>query len=160
MLIFAIIALLASLVTSAATIYALFRILSAFRNAQAEVFQTVQQSLTAFVTPPSPDAPSPLAILADQLAIVFAGRIMQQLRAAAAGIASGQSRDELADGAAQIAGASPMASILMGLLPKKYRNQLIRNPQMVAQLGLFGGNNTGNHDDHAGSVQNRLRNGG
>lgn len=107
----------------------------------AQARDQVTQALTAFVSPVKEGEPSPLAMIADQLAIVFAARIVQQLTERAAGIASGQARAELAEQAQELAGASPWLGVLAGILPKRLRNQLLRNPQMVgslAQLPMFG----------------------
>lgn len=160
----AIAAIVASLASSISIILFLIRIHRQLQRANDELFERAAAALTSFVSCPAEDVPSPLAVLADQTATIFAARIMQQVRASAAGIASGQAQEAMAEASAELAGGSPMLGILAGLLPKKIRNQMLRNPQMVRQLALFG-KNGGNHTDAtpegsggaSGSVLGRLR---
>lgn len=161
MLIVTVLALTLTAASSALTVFALWRLHSSTRAVEDRIFARIQSALTAFVTSPSEEEPSPLAVLSDQLAVVFAARIMQQLKASMAGISSGISKEAMADAEEEIGAVSPALGILAGILPKKIRNKMLSNPQMVRQLAMFGrGNGAGparSTGDGNTSVLSRLR---
>lgn len=156
---FTILLLTGILVLLAGQIAVLIRFGIGLRDAEQRARADLQQSLTSFLTPAKEGEPSPLAVLADQMAIILAGRLMQQLQQRMAGISSGQARGELSEQAAALGEMSPWAGILAGILPKRFRNQLLRNPQMVTQLGLFGHGNNHTEGDQGESVAERIRRG-
>lgn len=157
MIAIAIVTLAASIVASVLTVVTLLRLAQALSTAEQRLYETVQSSLTRFVSPGQEGEPSPLAVLVDQCAIILAGRIMQQLKNTAAGVASGQARHDLAVAEQELAGQSPLLGTLAAILPKKLRNQLIRHPQMLGQLGLFGPRNGETPSEVSGSsVRERL----
>lgn len=110
----------------------------------------------AIIEPASEGQPSLLAVYSDQVATLFAGRIVQQLKTAAGGVASGISADVQQQAMAGMAAQSPWMALLAGLLPKKFRNQLLSSPQFVGQLGALAGGGSGNHQEQS-SVQSRLK---
>ena len=100
-------------------------------------------TLREFISAPDADTPSPLAALTDTFATLLAARLVQNVKAMLAGVESGASKAEqlaLIDGAMQ---QSPWLGLIGGMLPKRLRNSLMRNPQMVAALSRIGGNNHG-----------------
>ena len=131
-------------------------------SAERRAREDLKASIRTFVTPAKEGDASPLALLVDQCAVVLAGRLMQQLQQRASGISSGMARQELAETQAEISGASPWLGMLSAFLPKKFKNQLLRNPQMVGQLAMFGKNNGGQDTvpGPGGSVRDRLQKGG
>ena len=154
-----IVTVLASLVTTCAVLYASFRFASILRSEREAAEDRIVEALTSFVSAKSDSEPAPLAVLADQIATVFAGRIMQQLQARIAGLSSGMAKQELAEGEAALAAQSPGLALLTQLLPKKFKRKLISNPQMVGQLGQIGMFNGGNHSGDSsmgGSIRDRL----
>lgn len=155
-----IIAVLGILVIQAGTLIVLFRFASGLRNAESRLRQDVQQTVLSFINSPGQDKPSPLAILIDNTATVFAGRIIQQIKQGAAGVASGVSKAEDAAALGEVSQVNPMAALMAGLLPKKFKKQLLANPQMLQQLSMFGGAAGGNghlpqSNDHR-SIRDRL----
>ena len=100
-------------------------------------------TLREFISAPDADTPSPLAALTDTFATLLAARLVQNVKAMLAGVESGASKAEqlaLIDGAMQ---QSPWLGLIGGMLPKRLRNSLMRNPQMIAALSRIGGNNHG-----------------
>lgn len=99
-------------------------------------------TLREFISAPDADTPSPLAALTDTFATLLAARLVQNVKAMLAGVESGASRGEqlaLIDGAMQ---QSPWLGLIGGMLPKRLRNALMRNPQMVAALSKLGTNHS------------------
>jgi len=105
--------------------------------------QSIRDELSEFLAAPDPTTPSPLAVAMDQFALLCAARLMQQLKATLAGAESGESKQATASTLASLSSASPLVQVLAGIIPKKLRNSLIRNPQMVGALQkLVMGKNT------------------
>lgn len=146
-----------SLVTQLVIAAALFRFSAVLRNTEDRVRTDLSNSIRSCLTPAKEGEPSPIAVFADQLAIIFAARIMQQIKQATSGIASGQSKQESAEALEAVTGSSPALGILAAMLPKSIRNKMIRNPQMLRQLSLFRGGGNGADSDTGSSVTARLR---
>src|SRR4030042_1813242 len=117
------------------------------------------EALRAILEPQGEGQPSLLAVYSDQVATLFASRIVQQLKTAAGGIASGVSKEAEDSALGQMAGGSPWLALLSGLLPKRFRNQILRSPQFTGQLSLLarGQPSGGNHPEHSPSVADRLK---
>lgn len=124
---------------------------------EARLVSKAMDALRALIEPPAEGQPSPLGVYTDQLALIFAARVVQQLKTAAAGVASGVSKEAEADALGMVAGGSPWVALLAGLLPKRFRRSLLANPQFTGQLGLFGQGGGGNHHAETASVADRLR---
>ena len=112
-------------------------------------------AVEALLAPGDDNQPSALAVYSDQVATIFAGRIIQQVKAAAGGVASGVAKEAQADGLAALAGSNPWLALLSGLLPKKYRNMLLSSPQFTGQLSLLN-NGNGNAKD-VSDVRQRMK---
>lgn len=112
------------------------------------------EALRAILEPSAEGQPSALAIYSDQVATLFAARIVQQLKTAAGGVASGVSKEAEAGALGQLAGGSPWLALLSGLLPKRFRNQLLSAPQFTGQLRLPEGNGS---EPQTASVADRLK---
>jgi len=107
--------------------------------------------IRSFTESPGPDTPSPLALMADQFALLFAGRVWQQVEARMRG-SNAQTTVELnKEEEAALAKRSPAAALAMAFLPKKIKKMLQTNPQMLGALsnltagaGQPGGGDHGN----------------
>ena len=153
-----IVTLLASIVTTSAVVYASFRFAAVLRSEREAAEERIAEALTTLVTAKSESEPAPLAVLADQIATVFAARIMQQLMARIAGMSSGAAKAEAAEAETALASQSPGLALLSQLIPKKFKKRLLSNPQMVGQLGqlgMFGGNHS-DESSMGGSIRDRL----
>lgn len=128
------------------------------RAAELRARADLQAAVRSFVTPAAEGEPSPLAVLVDQCAVVLAGRLMQQLQQRAAGMSSGEARQELSQNEAAVTAGSPWLGLLAAMLPKRFKNQLMRNPQMLGQLQMWPKGNNHNEPD-AESVRSRLQRG-
>lgn len=146
-----------SLVTQLVIAAALFRFATVARNSGQQLVADVSNSIRSCLIPAKEGEPAPIAAFADQIAIIFAARIMQQIKQATSGIASGQSRQESAEALEAVTGSSPALGILAAMLPKSIRNKMIRNPQMLRQLSLFRGGGNGAESDGGSSIAARLR---
>jgi len=105
------------------------------------------EALRSFVTSPNPDTPSPMAVIIDQVALLLSARLVQQVKAMLAGVESGESKGEQLQLIESASAANPMIGFLAGILPKRIRNKLLSNPQMLGALSkLGGGSSNGNHD--------------
>lgn len=110
---------------------------------KAELRAEIEAQARAFVESKG-DQPSPLAILTDQLATLFAGRLWQQVEARLRGSAGSIGREENQQAEAAMAGSGPLAALAMAFLPKKAKLALVKNPQFLGALsGLLGKNNNG-----------------
>ncbi len=120
--------------------------------------QNLAATLRAFTESPSDTEPSPLAVLVDQFAIVFAGRIMQQLSSRLAQSASAVSQEGSAEQLQGLGAGSPWAALAMAILPKKYRKMLMSTPQFVGAFsnltGAAGVSAGGDHGNKGYSGQN------
>jgi hypothetical protein len=121
---------------------------------RAETKAEMAAALRALLEPAGDGQPSPLAVYSDQVATLFAARIVQQLKAMAGGVASGVEKQAEAGAIGQLAGGSPWLALLAGLLPKRFRNQLMAAPQFAGQLKLPEG---GNGQQPTASVADRLK---
>jgi hypothetical protein len=111
-----------------------------YNSELSRIRDEISSTLAAFVSSPDADTPSPLAVIVDQAALLLAARLMQQLKAMMAGVESGESKGEQ-DLMIQAASAqSPWLALIAGMLPKRIRNQLLKNPQMIGALSKIGGN--------------------
>ena len=116
----------------------------ALRAYERHLRQEFEETLRAFVSSPDDKTPSPLAVLMDQAATLLAARLAQQLKAMLAGTESGLSKAETqAVEADFLERLPPWAAILATVLPKRLKNQLLRNPQMVGSLAKMVGVNHG-----------------
>jgi hypothetical protein len=97
-------------------------------------------SAKSFLESPDADTPSPLAQFMDQIALLLAARLVQQVKAMLAGVESGAAKGEQLAMFEEAAASSPWLSILGGILPKRIRNGLMKNPQMIGALAKLGGN--------------------
>src|SRR4030042_6341273 len=79
---------------------------------------TLAESLRAVLEPQGEGQPSLLAVYSDQVATLFASRIVQQLKTAAGGVASGVSKEAEDSALGPMAGGSPRPALLSGPLPK------------------------------------------
>lgn len=118
--------------------------------------EDLARAARVLIEPPAEGQPSPLAIYSDQVATLFAARIVQQLKTAAGGVASGVAKQEQAEALGSVAGRSPWLALLAGLLPKRFRNQILSSPQFTGQLSMLA--DGGNHQAQPSSVANRLKN--
>ena len=100
-------------------------------------------ALRQFVTAPNDSTPSPLAALTDTLAMLLAARLVGQVKAMLSGVESGVAKGEQLALMDEAMDKSPWLGLIGGMLPKRLRNSLMRNPQMVAALSKIGGNNHG-----------------
>lgn len=89
--------------------------------------------LRAFVEAKGED-PSPLAVMTDQVATLFAGRLWQQIEARLRGAAGAMGREASAEVQAEISGSGPLAALAMAFLPKKAKMMLVKNPQFLGAL--------------------------
>jgi hypothetical protein len=102
------------------------------------------EALRAFITAPDEKTPSPLAVLCDQGATLLAARLVQNVKAMLAGVESGVAKGEQLALIESATKDSPWLSLLANALPKRVRNALLKNPQMIGALSKVG-NLSGNH---------------
>lgn len=110
--------------------------LTRIERIEARTKTQLAEALRAIIEPAGEGQPSALAVYSDQVATLFAARIVQQLKTAAGGVASGVSKEAEAGALGQLAGGSPWMALLAGLLPKRFRTQLLSAPQFASQLRL------------------------
>lgn len=123
---------------------------------EARTRSSLSEAVRAVVEPAGPEEPSLLAVYSDQVATILAARIMQQLKAGIAGVASGQAREVQSEALANMAGRSPWLAVLSGLLPAKYRKALLAAPQFTGQLRQ-GQDQGDNHNTQKSDVAERLK---
>lgn len=102
------------------------------------------EALRAFITAPDEKTPSPLAVLCDQGATLLAARLVQNVKAMLAGVESGVAKSEQMALIESATKESPWLALLANALPKRVRNALLKNPQMIGALSKVG-NLSGNH---------------
>ena len=122
-----------------------------YRQERANIWHDISEALVEFATSPDKDTPSPLAVIIDQAALLLAARLMQQLKAMVAGVESGESKGEQAALIAEATSSTPWLALLSGMLPKRIRNGLMKNPQMIGALAKMGGNHTPSAPDGQGT---------
>lgn len=123
-----------------------------------KIRKEIEDLVRTIITAPDEKTPSPLAVIIDQGALLLAARLMQQLKAMLAGTESGLSKAEGAEvQLSMLEGAPPWASLVLGILPKRLRSQLLKNPQMIGALSaMTGGNHAGEAD--VTDIQRRIAN--
>jgi hypothetical protein len=106
----------------------------------------ITELVRGLIEAPDDKTPSPLAVLIDQGATLLASRLMQQLKAMLAGVESGLSKNEQLSFLEEASHGSPLLSALAGMLPKRIRSGLLKNPQMIGALSkmVSGNHNSGN----------------
>jgi hypothetical protein len=110
------------------------------RSEVSRIREDLVSSAKSFLESPDADTPSPLAQFMDQIALLLAARLVQQVKAMLAGVESGAAKGEQLAMFEQAAESSPWLSIIGGILPKRIRNGLMKNPQMMGALAKLGGN--------------------
>jgi hypothetical protein len=124
-----------------------------YHRERARIAQDISAALTEFATSPDVDTPSPLAVIIDQAALLLAARMIGQVKAMLAGVESGNAKGEQLALIEEASTKSPLVALVANMVPKRIRNALMRNPQMVAALanlhigGQGGGGNHGRGQD-------------
>lgn len=116
-----------------------------YHSEVARIRDELSETVQTFLTSPSPETPSPLAVIIDQVALLLAARMVQQVKAMLAGVESGESKGEQMALITEATGQSPWLALLSNILPKRIRNALMRNPQMVGALAKLGTKGDGAH---------------
>lgn len=93
----------------------------------------LERQLRAFVESHD-DQPSPLAILTDQMATLFAARMWQQVESRLRGAAGTVAREGQQVAEEQVAASGPLAALAMAFLPKKAKLMMVKNPQFLGAL--------------------------
>lgn len=105
---------------------------------EAQIEQRLTTIVQQFITAPNPETPSPLALLVDQTALVFASRLVgyvqQILGAARGGERKGENVAALEAAEGALASVNPGLAVLAAMLPKKFKSSLLKNPQFTAAL--------------------------
>lgn len=154
------IVIVASNLAVIASLFAVFKLFQrCIEGVESRTRQDLTQAVRAILEPAAEGQPSALAVYSDQVATLFAARIVQQFKTAAGGIASGVSKEAQTEAMGQLAGTSPWMALLAGLLPKKFRNSIMSSPQFTGQLSMLAGGQPGgnNHADQTPSVASRLK---
>lgn len=113
-----------------------------YKREREETIARVTQAAADFLTAPNSETPSPLAMLLDQSALLLSARLVQQVKAMLAGVESGESKGEQLALINEATASSPWLAMLAGILPRRIRNGLMKNPQMIGALANIGkGNN-------------------
>jgi hypothetical protein len=124
-----------------------------YENERERLRQDAENAVRSFVEAPNADTPSPLAAMVDQFAMLLAARLMQQVKSMLAGVESGAAKGEQLAMMDTAMAESPWLAMIGAMLPKRIRNSLMKNPQMVAALSKLGHNHSGAGD----GSQPRLR---
>ena len=126
---------------------------------EREYQERLRESLKAIFTCPDEATPSPFAELADQVCIIMAARLAQQVKTMLAGKASGLSKEATAEAEAEVVGGGPSwLPIVAAILPKKIKAQMLRNPQFIQGIMNLGGNGHAQPvGTTSGSVRDRLQ---
>jgi len=114
-----------------------------FQHQKRKIRRELEEWARALIEAPDDQTPSPLAALIDQGALLLAARLMQQIKAMLAGVESGEAKHVQMQLFEQAAGSSPIVGIIGAMLPRRVRNALMKNPQMIGALSKLGGNHTG-----------------
>ena len=134
----------------------LFLVRCWYENERERLRQDAENAVRAFVEAPNADTPSPMAAMIDQFALLLAARLMQQVKAMLAGVESGAAKGEQLALMETAMAESPWLGMIGAMLPKRIRNSLMRNPQMVAALSKLGSNqNSGSGDGNLPRHRNR-----
>jgi len=116
-----------------------------YKREREETIARATQAAADFLTAPNSDTPSPLAMLLDQCALLLSARLVQQVKAMLAGVESGESKGEQLALITEATAGNPWLTLLSGILPKRIKNGLMKNPQMIGALAKLGKGN--NHQD-------------
>lgn len=100
----------------------------------------LQAALRSFIQPPDSETPSPLAVILDNAATLLAARMVQQVKAMLAGIESGEAKGQQLALIEEVSSKNPWVALLSNILPRRIRNGLMKNPQMLGALSSLGGN--------------------
>lgn len=125
---------------------------------QRQIEKRIDASLRGFIESADEKTPSPLAVIVDQFAVVFAGRLVQQLTAGLRSSVGGQNKHEneaMADlSEAALTSGNPWLGLVANILPKKLKRTLLANPQMAQALAtrLNGGNHSSADDDFSNRI--------
>lgn len=126
-----------------------------FQNEKRKAIEQASALARSLIEAPDNNTPSALAVVMDQAAMLLAARLAQQLKAMLAGVESGESKAEQLAMFESASAGNPLVGILGAILPKRIRNKLLANPQMLGALGRIGGGGGGNHD--AGTITRKHR---
>jgi DNA topoisomerase VI subunit B len=138
------------LISSFTLVFAMFGAigLKLLQKKEQKLREELIESLRSLISAPDESTPSPLAVYSDQVATLMAARLVQQVKAMLAGTESGVSKELSADLLEGATDGNPWLGLIAGIIPKKLRNQLMKNPQMLGALSKLGGNhNQGNSAD-------------
>lgn len=113
------------------------RALNRFRD---DVRLEITETIRVFIEAPDSATPSPFAVLIDTFATLFASRALQQVKQMLSGIESKAGQAEQLEMFSKAAEGNPWLGLIAGMVPKRVRNSLIRNPQMMAALSKIGTN--------------------
>lgn len=119
-----------------------------YRHEKAQVLEEAANWARSVIEAPNEATPSPLAVLIDQCAIVLATRLVQSVKQTISGVESGMAKGEQLAMFEAAAAESPWIALIGNMLPKRLRNALMKNPQMIGALTKIGGqgNNHGAQD--------------
>jgi hypothetical protein len=120
-----------------------------YNKERARTLDELSEAVRMFMTPPDPNTPSPLAVLADQCAILLSARLIQRIKDMLAGVESGASKGEQLAMINEATSQNPWLALIAGILPARLRNALMKNPQMIGALSKIGG---GNHQSDSGAT--------
>jgi hypothetical protein len=73
--------------------------------------------------------------------MLFAARLIQYAKDTLSGVAGKAQQAEQLSMIEDAAAQNPLIGMLSGMLPKRIRNNLLKNPQFLGALSSFGGNN-------------------
>ncbi len=108
--------------------------------------------IRSYVESPNEENPSPLALMADQFAILFAGRLWQHMEARIRGSNAQTTVALNKQEQAELAASNPGMALAMAFLPKKVKKMFVENPQFVGALSnLAGGSGQPGGGDHGNS---------
>ena len=119
--------ILTSIISGFVAAFVLFFLLLGVFYVAKRKFSTFLQS---FVTASSPGLPSPLAIVIQQVAGVFATEISKSIKGTLMGIQSVESRNETAEQSAQLATQSPLLGAVLAAFPGVGK-RLAKNPALA-----------------------------
>jgi hypothetical protein len=111
-----------------------------YRRERQRIADNLSQVVHDFVSAPSPDVPSPLAVLMDTAAALLATRLMHHIKSMLGGIESKSQQGEQLNLLNEASAENPLLSLLSNILPARIRNRLARNPQIIGALSKLGGN--------------------
>lgn len=111
-----------------------------YNKERARTLDELSEAVQTFLTPPDLNTPSPLAVLADQCALLLAARLVQHVKQTLSGVESGAAKGEQLAMINEATSQNPWLALIAGMLPARLRNALMKNPQMIGALSKLGGN--------------------